>query len=814
MTEKMLNTRVQLKYDSYANWTSTSLGADKGANFVLKAGEIGICYLPSGASENQVSGSQPPQILFKVGDGSSKFSALPWASAKAADVYEWAKKSESEFTTWVKGLIEVTDIDTYSKDEIDSKLAANSTADQKYAKDYTDSVAKECADAIAAIKNGNSLDSFADVEESIESIQEQLDNDVAKGITIAMDEAQKKVASVTAADTSITIAGTATAPTVAVKLDPDTKNAIKLNANGLMVDVSQLSNDVAELSDRFDEMDAYIGAIPDNYTEDNIVSYINKKAEETLSAAQGGSSETAASVKQQLDNYKSENDTRVKAAEDAIDAIEADYLKAADKTELANAIAAEKTRAEGIEGGLRTDVNAIKADYLKAADKTALQEQITTNANAIERLTNGVSADEIDGVNELIQYVKDHGAEVTGMQEDIKANADAIAAIPQADWSQNDPEAADYVKNRTHYEDIQAEYLLQDIPMSSMTSGSRGDGYIEYPDGVVPTLEEGKTYYLNFNGDVYSSAAVSNWQLVFQDIRHPDGSDRMIQISLVSDSIADRYGIETLYCYDYYYDWENSDITFSVYSGTIDIKQLDEKFIPDTIARTSAIDAIINGSTIDNFKDLVDRLDDFGNNELGNVSSLKTDASKVVSAINEVHDEVDAIKNHDTVDSFADVMAEVAKKQDIIPENTYDAHGAAAQALADAKAYADQAEADAISAANTNTANVIKNYYTKSEADAAFMDATETGNAIDAKITALNLDATYEPIGAETRAKSYADSLAGNYATAAQGTKADSALQAVEVGTGLKVSAKANNKQTIEIDDTVVFVFNCGDSQN
>ena len=159
-------------------------------------------------------------------------------------------------------------------------------------------------------------------------------------------------------------------------------------------------------------------------------------------------------------------------------------------------------------------------------------------------------------------------------------------------------------------------------------------------------------------------------------------------------------------------------------------------------------------------------------------------------------------------------MAEVAKKQDIIPENTYDAHGAAAQALADAKAYADQAEADAISAANTNTANVIKNYYTKSEADAAFMDATETGNAIDAKITALNLDATYEPIGAETRAKSYADSLAGNYATAAQGTKADSALQAVEVGTGLKVSAKANNKQTIEIDDTVVFVFNCGDSQN
>ncbi len=57
----------------------------------------------------------------------------------------------------------------------------------------------------------------------------------------------------------------------------------------------------------------YVGIIPDNYTETNVISYINKKAEETLAAAQGGSSETAASVKQQLDNYKSENDTKVNA---------------------------------------------------------------------------------------------------------------------------------------------------------------------------------------------------------------------------------------------------------------------------------------------------------------------------------------------------------------------------------------------------------------------------------------------------------------------------------------------------------------------
>jgi hypothetical protein len=51
--------------------------------------------------------------------------------------------------------------------------------------------------------------------------------------------------------------------------------------------------------------------------------------------------------------------------------------------------------------------------------------------------------------------------------------------------------------------------------------------------------------------------------------------------------------------------------------------------------------------------------------------------------------------------------------------------------------------------------------------------------------------------------------LAGNYATAEQGTKADNALQSVEVGTGLKVSTKSGNKQTINFDETCVFILDC-----
>lgn len=104
--EKLLQTRISLKYDTYANWTNTSK-ADAGANLVLKKGEVGFCEIPAG----NATATNAPTVLFKVGDGTRKFSELNWASALAADVHAWAKKSEAEFLTWVKGLVPIEVID-------------------------------------------------------------------------------------------------------------------------------------------------------------------------------------------------------------------------------------------------------------------------------------------------------------------------------------------------------------------------------------------------------------------------------------------------------------------------------------------------------------------------------------------------------------------------------------------------------------------------------------------------------------------------------------------------------------------------------
>lgn len=84
MAENILNTRIQLKHDTYANWAAQ--------NPILKEGEVGICIVPVGGSASGADQTAKPAVLFKVGHENKHWEELPWASALAADVYSWAKQ--------------------------------------------------------------------------------------------------------------------------------------------------------------------------------------------------------------------------------------------------------------------------------------------------------------------------------------------------------------------------------------------------------------------------------------------------------------------------------------------------------------------------------------------------------------------------------------------------------------------------------------------------------------------------------------------------------------------------------------------------
>lgn len=142
-------------------------------------------------------------------------------------------------------------------------------------------------------------------------------------------------------------------------------------------------------ADAIAALDTFIGDIPEGYTQSNIVAFIQKRAEEVLSQASGGSSESAASVLAALNTHKSEADGKFKTTNDAIAAIQADYLKAVDKTALEGSIAS----------------NASEIAKVDAALKAAMEN----------------NGEGLDSIKELAAWVEEHGEDAAGYAAAITA---------------------------------------------------------------------------------------------------------------------------------------------------------------------------------------------------------------------------------------------------------------------------------------------------------------------------------------------------------------------------------------------------------
>ncbi len=90
---KTITTRIKNKVADISNWNSSSVNKVD-SDIRLLDGEIAIVRVPTGDTyTNPVTDKDEPvvELLMKVGDGSTVFSQLPWLSAKASDVYDWAK---------------------------------------------------------------------------------------------------------------------------------------------------------------------------------------------------------------------------------------------------------------------------------------------------------------------------------------------------------------------------------------------------------------------------------------------------------------------------------------------------------------------------------------------------------------------------------------------------------------------------------------------------------------------------------------------------------------------------------------------------
>lgn len=193
----------------------------------------------------------------------------------------------------------------------------------------------------------------------------------------------------------------------------------KIDAVEAKADANSAAN-TATQSD-LDKLEALVGTLPTGATATDVVGYIDEK---TAGIATDATVSALA--------------TRVGNAENAIDAIEADYLKAADKTELSNAITSEATTARAAEKKNADAIAAINADYLKASDKTALEASIAAAKKAgddaqadIDAFLSAAEVGDaaVDTLKEIQEYINTHGEAAATMTSNIAANASAISAL-------------------------------------------------------------------------------------------------------------------------------------------------------------------------------------------------------------------------------------------------------------------------------------------------------------------------------------------------------------------------------------------------
>lgn len=343
MANKTFNTRICMKNDTYAQWVEK--------NPVLLKGEIAVVVIP--ANTGAVQGE--PVTLFKVGDGTKKFSQLDFIGAKAADVYDWAKASQkptyaaseiSGLSDYISG--EIQDTNTVFKLESD---AENGRKFYLYSKEING-------------EWGTTPVSTITIPEKVYTLVTGTANGTVK--FNGEDVAVKGLGSAAYTDS------TAYDANGAAKTAEDNAKAYADGKIGTVADGTTVVAMIADAKKAGTDAAAAAQAAQSTADSKTTMEAVEAKGYATKTEAQG---------------YANAKDTAIAAAQSAAD-----------------------TAQEGVDG-LKTRVSTIEGDYLKTADKTALQTAIDTEKGRMDAFLASAEVGDaaIDTLKELQDYITTHG---------------------------------------------------------------------------------------------------------------------------------------------------------------------------------------------------------------------------------------------------------------------------------------------------------------------------------------------------------------------------------------------------------------------
>jgi hypothetical protein len=203
----------------------------------------------------------------------------------------------------------------------------------------------------------------------------------------------------------------------------------------------------------------------------------------------------------------------------------------------------------------------------------------------------------------LVQNLPFAGAD----DREIKAYIDSkIEAIPQADYNQNDETAIDYIKNRPFYE--YDKVITWDGSTDGRDSLVLDEGMIFYKvSDDIFDFTENTPYTLNANGEIveYTDSYAEEIEGMYSGLFVKVSYMPIAVVVKDKDAFTADTGLEVTSNGLYFIRYDNGENVFytsSIKLGFI-IKKLDEKFIPDTIARVEPILSAIEDKVITATKD-------------------------------------------------------------------------------------------------------------------------------------------------------------------------------------------------------------------
>lgn len=419
MATTTFNTRISLKTDTYAQWVAEDPK--------LLDGEVAIVVVP--AETGAVA--QEPAVLFKVGDGTHKFSELQFTAGLAADVYDWAKAaskptySANEITglsDYISG--EIQDTDTQYKMEADANndrkfhLYSQAKGASEWTPVSTITIPDETVYTLAegsangtvsfngtdvkvhglgtaAYKDEGAFDAAGAAETALQSAKTYADGkdtaiaeakQAGTDAQTAVDALAGKVGTVPENKTVVQMI--ADAQTAATYNDTDVKADIKKNADAIDVlngtGAGSVDKKVADAINKF-ATDVSNDGVVNSYKE--LIDWVAAHGSEAAEMA-----DAITALQNILDGIGGEGEkaTVVAYVTDAIEALKiGDYAKASALTELAGKVTT-------LEGKAHEHANKAELDKIATGDK-AKWDGAANKAHEHENKTvlDGISAEKV-----------------------------------------------------------------------------------------------------------------------------------------------------------------------------------------------------------------------------------------------------------------------------------------------------------------------------------------------------------------------------------------------------------------------------------